>query len=198
MIKNKFVFQGAALLLLAGMYSPVLALESSVNVSAQTSKNDSQMELNTKAETGEDMGLSSTTESTHRSAVSVFVKGLLAVAGREGGIGSQVRVIAQEQNDSASTTVEAMSKIEERSAFKTFLIGTDFKNTALLRSELVKTGNRINKLKVLSKQKIKAESKVELETEIKVMENDEARIETFVDSNENEFSLFGWVAKRFQ
>ena len=51
----------------------------------------------------------------HRSTVANFVQKLLQVSEREKGIGAQVKTIAQQQNQSAETTIQATEKIQTRS-----------------------------------------------------------------------------------
>lgn len=78
----------------------------------------------------------------HRSIVANFVQNLLKVASRqEGGIGDQVRVVAQQQNDSKEREAQAIEKVQKRGKFRTFLIGTDYKNLGQLRNETVQTRN---------------------------------------------------------
>jgi len=134
----------------------------------------------------------------HRSTVANFVQNLLSVADREGGIGEQVRVIAQKQNDSDKTTTGAIGKIEKRSAIKTFLLGTDYKNIGALRSEMVKTRNQIGQLNRLIVDAESEQSKVELQTQIQYLEQEQTNIDSFISQNENKFSLFGWAIKLFQ
>lgn len=133
----------------------------------------------------------------HRSAVANFVQGLLSVADREGGIGQQVRVIAQEQNDSKETTAEAIDKVEKRSKIKTFLLGTDYKNIGVLRSEMVKTRNHINQLNRIVNQAENEQNKSELQAQIQNLAQEEADINNFITQNEEQFSLFGWAVKLF-
>jgi hypothetical protein len=133
----------------------------------------------------------------HRSAVANFVQSLLSVADREGGIGQQVRVIAQEQNDSKEITTEAIDKVEKRSKIKTFLLGTDYKNLGVLRSEMVKTRNHIDQLNRLVSQTEDEQNKTELQTQIQNLEKEETDINNFINQNEEQFSLFGWAVKLF-
>jgi len=64
----------------------------------------------------------------HRSTVATFVRSLLNIADKEqGGIGEQVRVVAQEQNETKDKVADGIDKIQNRSKIKTFLIGTDIK-----------------------------------------------------------------------
>lgn len=133
----------------------------------------------------------------HRSVVANFVQTLVRVADREGGIGEQVRVIAQQQNQSASTTAVALEKVENRGKIKTFLIGSDYKNLGALRSELVQTRNRIEQLTRLADKATSAD-KADLLQQIKNLQQEQTWIENFIKTNENKFSLFGWLVKLFQ
>lgn len=134
---------------------------------------------------------------THRSVVATFVQSLLAVADRDGGIGKQVREIAQQQNDTKEESSAAIDKIEKRSKFKTFLLGTDYKNIGVLRSEMVKTRNQIEQLKRLADKANSKKNSDDIQSQIKILEQEQEDINTFISQNESEFSLFGWAAKLF-
>ncbi len=133
----------------------------------------------------------------HRSVVSNFIHGLLDVADREGGIGEQVRVIAREQNQSASTTTKAIERVQTRSKIKTFFFGSDYKNLGTLRSEIVQTKNRLDQLDRLIENAQTAVDKTELQNQAKVLEQEQQKIDAFLKANENKFSLFGWFTKLF-
>lgn len=137
------------------------------------------------------------TAETHRSAVASFVKSLLDVADREGGIGAEVRAIAKTQNDFAATSSEAMVKVENRGKIRTFFFGSDYKNLGHLRSEIAVTQNNIDKLKNLLDKTTSTTAKVELAAQIKVLEDSQVKLDTFVKTHENTFSLFGWFVKLF-
>ena len=133
----------------------------------------------------------------HRSAVANFVQSLLQVADREGGIGQQVRVIAQQQNQSASTTIQAMEKVQTRSKIKTFFFGSDYKNLGTLRSEMVQTRNRLEQLDRLIENVQDEGDKTEIQNQIQTLEQEQIKIESFIKSEEGKFSLFGWLIKLF-
>jgi uncharacterized protein YpmS len=133
----------------------------------------------------------------HRSAVANFVQSLLEVADREGGIGQQVRVIAQQQNQSASTTIQAMEKVQTRSKIKTFFFGSDYKNLGTLRSEMVQTRNRLEQLNRLMENVQNEGDKTELQNQIQTLEQEQIKIESFIKAEEGKFSLFGWLVKLF-
>lgn len=134
----------------------------------------------------------------HRNAVSTFVQGLLDAADMEQeGIGEQVRVVAQQQNESKERVAEALDKIQNRGRIKTFLIGTDYTHIGKLRSEMVRTGNHMDWLTKLLDKTINEESKTTIQDQIRALGEEQKQIEEFVKANENTFSLFGWVIKSF-
>lgn len=143
---------------------------------------------NAKAVTGDE----------HRSTVANFVQSLLNVADREkGGIGEQVKVIAQEQEQNKEKTADSIEAIQKRNKIKIFLIGTDYKNVGALRSEMVQVRNRIAQLNGLIEQAKNEADKTELQGQIQTMEQEATNIDAFLKVNESKFSLFGWFVKLF-
>jgi len=129
----------------------------------------------------------------HRSTVANFVQTLLkTVSSTEDEIGQQVRVIAQQQNDSDATTTEAIEKIQSRNKIQTFLFGSDYKNLGALRSEIVQTRNRINQLNRVIQN---ATDTTVIQTQIQTLEQEQTKIENFITAQESRFSLFGWLVK---
>lgn len=137
------------------------------------------------------------TAETHRSTVANFVKNLLLVADRDGGIGQQVKVIAEQQNDTKDKAAEEIKTVESRSKIKTFFFGSDYKNLGDLRSQMVQTRNQIAELTRLADRAENDQDKAELQGQIQTLEQEQANIDNFITQNENKFSLFGWVAKLF-
>lgn len=134
----------------------------------------------------------------HRSAVATFVQSLLDVANNEqGGIGDQVRVIANAQNGSKDNVANEIDKVQNRNGFKTFLIGTDYKTIGQLRSEMVTTENQIDQLTALLDQTTDATDKASLQAQIQALTQEQQKINDFIKANESKFSLFGWLVKLF-
>lgn len=133
----------------------------------------------------------------HRGIVADFVQSLLQVADKGGGIGEQVRTIAQQQNQSASTTVQATEKIQTRSKVKTFFFGTDYKNLGTLRSEMVQTRNRLEQLNRLMENVQDTGDKTELQNQVQILEQEQTRIDSFIKDQESKFSVFGWLVRLF-
>jgi len=135
---------------------------------------------------------------THRSAVAAFVQNLLKVADRnKGGIGEQVRVVAKEQEEAQATTSKAIAEVEGRSWLKTFLLGTDYRNLGMIRSEMVKTQSRIDKLNRLLETMTTSTGATTTAEQIQNLTQAQTKLEDFLKQNESKFSLFGWFVKLF-
>lgn len=139
-----------------------------------------------------------TTAELHRSEVAKFVQTLLSSPVRVGGIGEQVRLIAQEQASSTEIMVDAIEKVEQRGKVRTFIIGADNKNLGVIRSELVTMQNRIQRLGAEAERMASSTEKDTLIREIVSLGEERMKIETFIKDNEDVFSLFGWVRKIFE
>ena len=134
----------------------------------------------------------------HRSTVATFVQSLLNIADKEqGGIGEEVKAIAQAQNDTKDKMADGIDKIQTRNKVKTFLIGTDYKNLGALRSEMVQTRNRLEQLNKLMENVQNEGDKTEFQNQIQTLEQEQTRIESFIKAQEGKFSLFGWLVKLF-
>lgn len=133
----------------------------------------------------------------HRSVVATAVQSLLTIADRENGIGGDVRGIARMQSDLASTSAEAIKKIENRSRAKTFLVGSDYKNLGQIRSEITTTQNNVHRLKNLLMKTASSTNRIELVAQIRTLENSQKQLDAFVREHEDSFSLLGWVVKLF-
>lgn len=135
---------------------------------------------------------------SYKSSVANAVKKLLEAADRQGGIGEQVRAIARAQNDAAASSSKNIDKVSARGAFKTFLIGSDYKTLGDLRSDSVQTTNRIDQLTRLADSIATSSDKTEILNQIEVLKTEKTKIEAFVKGQESKFSLFGWFVKMFQ
>jgi len=191
---NKFLLSGILIATIAIVFvlsAPVMAKNAKTSVTTMT---EGQNNTSTPGQLKNQFGQLNATE--HRSTVANFVQTLLKTASStDGGIGAQVRVIAREQNQNNTTTVELIEKIQLRNKIKAFLIGSDYKNLGSLRSEMVKTRNRLEQLKRLTER---TTSTIDFTEEIKNLEQEQNKIESFIKAQEGKFSLFGWLVKWFK
>ena len=133
----------------------------------------------------------------HKSVVAKFVQTLLDSSNRLGGIGEKVREIAQEQSSSSDKVSNAINEVNNRSSFKTFLIGSDYKNLGMLRSEIASTTNNLRQLNSELDAIATSSDKVAIMDQIQSLQAEQAKLSDFVNNNENRFSLFGWFVKLF-
>lgn len=131
----------------------------------------------------------------HKSTVAVVVQKLLSVADRDGGIGAEVRLIAQEQASTSDKVKKDMDEIANENPLKRFFFGTSYKNTGELRSTVVTTQNHITRLKKALEKTTSTTTKVELSAQIAELEKVASSTETFIKTNESKFSIFGWFNK---
>jgi len=133
----------------------------------------------------------------HRENSKNLVQDLLKLSDKIGNLGTNIKAIANEQASSTEVAAEAIEKVEGRSGFKTFLIGTDYKNLGTVISEINKTENRLNQLKNEIQKIASSTEKVAAETQIVTLEKELNDLKQFVTDNQTKFSLFGWVVKMF-
>jgi len=176
--------------------SPSTSASPSASASPSTSVSPSASASPSATSTPKNRGQINAQE--HRSVVANFVQSLVHVANRDGGIGEQVRVIAHEQSLSASTTLQAMQIVQTRSKVKTFFLGTDYDNVGALRTQMVMTRNRLTQLSNLMLRTQNASSTEEIRNQVLTLEEEQAKIQNFIDEQENKFSLFGWLVKLFR
>jgi len=132
----------------------------------------------------------------HRSAVAKAVASLLMVADRAGGIGQEVRDVAQEEKDTHDKVADMMDTIEKRNGLMTFLFGTDYKNLGVLRSTLVTSENGIDRL-MKAKEKANRSVQPDIDTQIEALKAENAKVQAFITENESKFSIFGWLVRFF-
>ena len=134
----------------------------------------------------------------HRSKVAETVRALTDLAGKDQNIGEEVRVVAEEQESSNERATKAIQAVEARGGFKTFLIGTDYKNIGALRSEVVTTQNSIDRLTKARGRATDDAVKADLDAQIKALEETNANALNFIKVNEGKFSIFGWFVRLFR
>ncbi|MDP3402940.1 MAG: hypothetical protein Q8S35_03245 [bacterium] len=184
---------------------PGIQADVDVSVNAQANSQETSTRGNSEAQVnaGNKGGNASTTTrgqitaESHRSMVATFVQSLLSVADRDRAIGTEVRAVANSQNDSASTTVEAMTKVEKRSNILDFLFGTDWKNAGAVRSNIAKSNADIQRLENTLSKTTDASVRADLEAQISLLKDELVKLDGFVTENEQSFSLFGWFTKLF-
>jgi len=134
----------------------------------------------------------------HRSEVAKFVQRLHEIASSTTrGIGEQVREVAREEDESKDKTAENIKAIDSQGAFMKFLVGVNESNLKELQNSVTTIQSHIEKL-----NQIKASSTPEVQksltTEAEALAQEQARVQSVIDANQNKPSLFGWFFRLFR
>jgi type VI protein secretion system component VasK len=132
----------------------------------------------------------------HRNNVGKIVQDLEEIASKDKSVENEVKSVAKEEKDAVDEVSAKMNEVEKRGGFKTFLIGSDYKNLGALRSELVKTQNHIDRL-TKSLERTASSTMTDLKTQISELQKVASTAEKFIKDQEGKFSLFGWLTKIF-
>lgn len=126
-----------------------------------------------------------------RSEVANAVHELLSVADRVGGIGEQVRVIAQAQNQNQEQIEDSVEKIEKQNKLTTFLIGPNHGEINKAAKLTVKNEEQIVELKALQTT-MTDQTEIQKTTEqIQTLEKANLEVKTTLETAQKTFSLFG-------
>lgn len=139
-----------------------------------------------------------TTPEQRKSAVASAVQAMLQIADREGGIGQQVRTIAQNQNQNQTKLEQDIEKIQGRSGLTKFFIGAKYGEIKDAQKTLDQNKEQIRQMNQLRTQLSNAGDQQQLAEQIKVLEQANQEIETLLTEAQSGFSLFGWAVKLFQ
>jgi len=132
-----------------------------------------------------------------RSQVANAVQQMLQVADRNSGIGQQVKVIAQAQNQNQEKLQIGIEKIQNRNRFVKFLIGPNYSEIKNAQKLLEQNREQIDQLNQIKTQ-LSNQSDVQILTEqIQILEQVNAQIEETLQNEQKGFSLFGWLVRLF-
>jgi len=131
-----------------------------------------------------------------RSRVANAVQEMLKVGERNGGIGAQVRTIAQSQNSIQAEVEEALERVQKRSGFVRFFIGPKYKELNSIESQIEKHVQNIGKLKELKVGLYTLQDQNIIEEQISIMEQARQELEGEAEKSSRGFSLFGWLTIR--
>ncbi len=132
-----------------------------------------------------------------RSQVANAVHQMLQVADRVGGIGEQVRVVAQSQQQNHEEVENELDKIKDRSGFAKFFIGPKYEEIEKAKDLIKQDKEKITKLEELKSTLTSEEDKVKVDEQISIIKGAITEVEKIVGEEQTGFSLFGWLAKIF-
>ena len=130
-----------------------------------------------------------------RSQVANAVQAMIQVAERSGGVGEQIRVIAQNQNKNQQEMEAGLEKVQTRNKAMKFLFGPNYKQVRAVESKMEAYSGEIEKLKAAAEQLVGLADQEVIAEQIAVMEQAGEELQAELDSQQKGFSLFGWLAK---
>lgn len=133
-----------------------------------------------------------------RSTVATAVQEIIkATEDNKGGIGEQVRVIAQNQNANQNEVEDKIEKVENRNAFSKFLFGVSYGELKNAKKILENSKEEITALEEL-KDKITDKKDLEvINSQIEAIKKVITDTELEIESSDDNFSLLGWMFKLF-
>jgi hypothetical protein len=171
-------------------------------VETQNQGEDSQLQVNTQEqenlEEGQSEGLQTRSQIAiqNMSEVAKQVQLLLQIR-TTGGIGEQVRQIAQEQNQAQEQIEQEVNKLESKSKFAKFLSGTDYGAVKNLKQQLEQNQLRIKLLEQLQNQLSNEGDSTQVMETIQALVQENTALQELIAAEENTFGLFGWLFKLF-
>jgi hypothetical protein len=132
-----------------------------------------------------------------RSQVANAVHQMLQVADRVGGLGEQVRVIAQSQQQNHDEVEAKLERIKERSGFAKFFIGPKYDEIEKAKELIEQDKEKMTRLEELKSTLTSEEDKAKVDEQISIIKEAITEVEKIVGEEQSGFSLFGWLAKIF-
>lgn len=133
----------------------------------------------------------------HMSQVATQVQMLLENKGLKGGIGDQVRVIAQEQVKVQSEIKNQLEKVDSRSDLVKSLIGPDFKAMTSIQELIASNSARLAELEQL-KTELTSDTDIQsVEETIAALTDQNTALQDRLNLENSSRSLFGWLFRLF-
>ncbi len=118
-------------------------------------------------------------------------------ADAKGGIGQQVRVIAQEQKDAQAEIAGQAEKLEARSGFVKKLFGPDYKAIKSLNQQMERNQLRIEQLEQLQTEIANEGDQEQVQGVVQALVEQNTALQEQIQAEEEVGSLFGWLFKLF-
>ncbi|MFA5207775.1 MAG: hypothetical protein WC428_03880 [Candidatus Paceibacterota bacterium] len=133
-----------------------------------------------------------------RSQVSNAVQEMIQVAERSGGIGEQIRTIAQAQNQNQIKLEESIEKVQKRSNLVKFIAGPDYREISNAEKILEQNREQIQQINQIKMQLENSADQQVLTEQVQLLEVANLEIENVLNNSQKEFSLLGWMFKLFK
>ena len=161
----------------------------SQQIQTQTQENENNSEGR-----GEGMQTRSQTAIEHMSKTAQKVQGLLQLQ-TQGGIGDQVRQIAQDQKQAQEKINQQLDVIDSRKGIVKFLLGVQPKALADLKLQLEQNRLIITQLEQVQNQLYNQGDLTLIQETIQALNQENTSLQDKINSEEQTVSIFGWIFK---
>ena len=132
-----------------------------------------------------------------RSIVANAVQEMIKVAERNGGVGQEIKAIAQTQTQNQEKLEIGIQKIQGRSGFAKFFIGPNYNEIKNSQKLLEQSKKQIQELDQLRTQVVNQRDQLQIVEQIQLLKQANQQIETSLNEAQKGFSLFGWIFRLF-
>ena len=133
----------------------------------------------------------------HMSNVAAQVEALLTTKTIQGGIGDQIKLIAQKQKQAQQEIQTELGKVDDRGGFAKFLIGPDFNALKNMQQVMDQNQLRIQELSQLQNQLTNQAAIIQVQEMVKALADQNTALADRISLEEQTGSLFGWLFKLF-
>jgi hypothetical protein len=156
-----------------------------------------QLQSNEQERIQNQSGTVSNTAMQVRSQVANAVQEILQVAERNGGIGQQVKLIAQTQTNNQEKLEAGLQKVQSRSEFAKFFIGANYGEINSAKKILQQNREQNQQLNQIKNQLTNQGDQQQLTQQIQVLEQANLAMENSLNTSGKGFSILGWMFKLF-
>lgn len=178
--------------------------QATASPTGQTVRNQNQVQTQNA---GEDQQLQVTTQEkenlgwqqseSRQSEVAKAVQILLQAADRSGGIGPQIREIAQAQNDSQERAEANLPLVRRQNKILGLVLGPNRQSFKAVEKELTQTEARIRQLQQIQTQVANQGAQQQIKEAIQTLESQKTALQETLKEEESGFSLLWWLIKLF-
>lgn len=133
----------------------------------------------------------------HMSVVAQKVEELLNAKATQGGIGEEVRQIAQEQKQSQVQIQEELDKVDKRQGLAKIVIGPDYQALKVMQQQIEENKLRIEQLTRLQTQLANEGDAAMVRETVRVLTEQNTALQERIDAENRSGSLFGWLFRWF-
>lgn len=132
-----------------------------------------------------------------RSTVADTVQEMVKIAERNGGVGQEIKTIAQTQTQNQVKLETGLQKIQNRGGFVRFFIGPNYGEIKESQKLLKQNKEQIQELNKLRAQITGQKDQQQIAEQVQLLGQVAQQVENALNESQKGFSLFGWMFRLF-